>query len=175
MAKKIDPLNKQRYNAVTTMLIVSDIEKAASFYQKAFGFEWRGLMKAADQPIHAELTLRDTTLMLTPEVKERRARSAKSIGATATVMYLFVDDVDKVIERATKLGAKQYGRIEEMFWGVRRGHIIDPDGHDWMVATHVNEFSLKQFRGNKLSFSRGSAACFAAEPAAADPPPFTAR
>jgi uncharacterized glyoxalase superfamily protein PhnB len=37
-AKKIDPLNKKQYGAVTAMLTVSDIAAAVSFYQKAFGF-----------------------------------------------------------------------------------------------------------------------------------------
>jgi hypothetical protein len=36
--KKIDPLNKKQYGAVSAMLTVSDIPAAVSFYQKAFGF-----------------------------------------------------------------------------------------------------------------------------------------
>jgi len=38
MPKKIDPLNKKIYGAVSTMLTVSDIKAAVNFYQKAFGF-----------------------------------------------------------------------------------------------------------------------------------------
>ncbi len=36
--KKIDPLNKKQYSAVSAALTVSDIPAAVSFYQKAFGF-----------------------------------------------------------------------------------------------------------------------------------------
>ena len=65
MAKKIDPLNKRQYGAVSAMLTVSDITAAVAFYQKAFGFTKRGIMNGPDgKPIHAELTLRGTTLML---------------------------------------------------------------------------------------------------------------
>jgi len=174
MAKRIDPLNKKRYSAVTTMLIVSDVEKAANFYSKAFGFKSRGVLKAAGEPIHAELTLRDTTVMLTPEVKNRGARSAKTIGGSSVVMYLMVDNVDKVIAKAMKLGGKQFGRVQEVFFGVRRGHIIDPDGHDWMIATHVTEYSLKQFRNSGYSFHGGSAACFSQTDNVSDPPPYQA-
>ena len=68
MAKKIDPLNKKQYGAVSAMLTVSDIHTAVSFYQKAFGFSKRTVMNGPDgKPIHAELTLRGTTLMLGPE------------------------------------------------------------------------------------------------------------
>ena len=36
--KKIDPLNKKAYGAVSAALTVADIPAAVSFYQKAFGF-----------------------------------------------------------------------------------------------------------------------------------------
>ena len=78
MAKKIDPLNKKNYGAVTVMLTVGDVKGAVSFYQKAFGFEKRGIMNGPDgKPIHAELTLRGTTLMLGPETPSvARARQS---------------------------------------------------------------------------------------------------
>ena len=42
--KKIDPLNKKQYGAVSAMLTVSDIPAAVTFYQKAFGFSKRAIM-----------------------------------------------------------------------------------------------------------------------------------
>src|SRR6202011_6013354 len=67
MPKKIDPLNKKQYGAVTAMLTVADVKAAVSFYQKAFGFAKRGIMNGPDgKPMHAELTLRGTTLMQGP-------------------------------------------------------------------------------------------------------------
>jgi len=81
MAKKIDPLNKKQYGPVTAMLIVTDMKAAVNFYQKAFGFAKRGIMNGPDgKPIHGELTLRGTTLMLGPEFPEQGYRSAKAIG-----------------------------------------------------------------------------------------------
>ena len=44
MAKKIDPLNKKQYSAVSAMLTVSDIPAALSFYRKALGFSKRAIM-----------------------------------------------------------------------------------------------------------------------------------
>jgi PhnB protein len=68
MPKKIDPLNKKQYGALTAILTVTDLKTAMNFYQKAFGFTKRSIMNGPDgKPIHAELTLRDTTLMLGPE------------------------------------------------------------------------------------------------------------
>src|ERR1700732_1625991 len=96
MPKKIDPLNKKQYTAITPMLIVADIKAAVSFYQKAFGFAKRGIMNGPDgKAIHAELTLRDTTLMLGPEMEQMGARSAKTIGASPVTLYLIAENVDK--------------------------------------------------------------------------------
>src|SRR6267142_5542367 len=87
MAKKIDPLNKKQYGAVTVMLVVTDVKAAAGFYQKAFGFAKRGIMNGPDgKPMHAELRLRDTTLMLGPECAERGMRSAKTIGGSPATL-----------------------------------------------------------------------------------------
>src|SRR5258708_26846939 len=106
MPKKIDPLNKKQYGAVTVMLTVSDIKAAVSFYQKALGFAKRGIMNGpGGKPIHAELTLRDTTLMLGPEIEQMGARSAKTIGASPVTLYLTPENVDKVVAKAGKLGA----------------------------------------------------------------------
>ncbi len=104
--KKIDPLNRKQYGAVSAALTVSDIPAAVSFYQKAFGFAKRAIMNGPDgKPVHAELTLRGTTLMLGPESPAMGRRTAKSVGASPASLYIYVENVDKVVEKATKLGA----------------------------------------------------------------------
>ena len=138
--KKIDPLNKKQYGAVSAMLTVSDIAAAVSFYQKALGFSKRSIMNGPDgTPIHAELTLRGTTLMLGPEMAAMGKRTAKSVGASPTALYLYVENVDKVVDRATRLGATSQGPVMDMFWGDRCGTIVDPDGYAWTVGTHMAE------------------------------------
>jgi PhnB protein len=140
MPKKIDPLNRKQYGAVSAVLIVSDIKAAASFYQKAFGFAKRSVMNGPDgKPIHAELTLRDTTLMLGPEMEQMGARSAKKIGASPVTLYLTAENVDKVVAKAVKAGATQQGPVMDMFWGDRCGTIVDPEGNSWMIGTHKAE------------------------------------
>src|SRR5260370_39613622 len=66
--KKVDPLNKKQYGAVSAMLTVSDIPTAVRFYQNAFGFSKRAIMNGPDgKPIHAKLTMRGTTMMHGPQ------------------------------------------------------------------------------------------------------------
>ena len=147
MPKKIDPLNRKQYGGVSAMLTVSDIPAAAKFYQKAFGFAKRGIMNGPDgQPIHAELTLRGATLMLGPENSAMGTRSAKTLGGSPTGLFLYVENTDKVVAKATSLGATAKGPVTDMFWGDRCGNIVDPDGYNWMIATHKAEPSPKEMK-----------------------------
>ncbi len=145
MAKKIDPLNKKQYGAVSAMLTVSDMKAAVNFYQKAFGFTKRGVMTGPDgKPIHAELTLRGTTLMLGPENPALGRRSAKTVGASPAGLFIYVENVDKVVGKATGLGATTQGQVMDMFWGDRCGMVMDPDGYAWMVGTHKAEPTARE-------------------------------
>ena len=158
MAKKIDPLNKKNYGAVTVMLTVEDVKGAVSFYQKAFGFAKRGIMNGPDgKPIHAELTLRGTTLMLGPEIPQRGARTAKSIGASPVTLYLTAENVDKTVAKAVKLGATAQGPVMDMFWGDRCGTVVDPDGNSWMIGTHIAEPTTKEMNKKMKEQIQGQA------------------
>ena len=55
--KKIDPLNKKQYSAVSAALTVSDIPAAVSFYQKAFGFAKRAIMNGPDAKLMANRSM----------------------------------------------------------------------------------------------------------------------
>lgn len=159
MAKKIDPLNKKLYGAVTAVLTVSDVKAAVNFYQKAFGFTKRGVMNGPDgKPMHAELTLRGTTLMLGPENPQSGAQSAKTIGASPVTLYLTAENVDKVIAKAVKFGATPKGPVIDMFWGDRCGTIADPDGNTWMIATHIAEPTPKEMQQKMKEMSQASGA-----------------
>jgi PhnB protein len=142
---KVDPLNQKNYAAITSMLVVGDVKNAYEFYQKAFGFEGRGIMPGPDgKPMHAELRLRESVLMLGPESPERQALSAKTLGNTPTTLYLLVEDVDQITTRAVKAGATLVQPPADMFWGDRTSMLVDPQGNKWMLATHKSDPTSEQ-------------------------------
>jgi len=140
MAKKIDPLNKKNYGAVSVSVTVTDMQGAAAFYKQAFGFKQTVSMKGPDgKPMHIELRLRDTSLMLSAENPQRGNISAKTLGNSPVTLYLLSENTDKTVAKAVKLGATQQGPVMDMFWGDRTGNIVDPQGYKWMIATHQSE------------------------------------
>src|SRR6185295_7292960 len=138
-ARKIDPLNREHYRSVTPMLSVSDVRRAMNFYTSAFGFKVKAVMDSPSGVQHAELTLRDTTLMLSPESRQQNSLSANSIGNTPVTLYVLVDDVDNVFGNAIGAGGQVLMPVMDMFWGDRCGMVGDPDGNKWMIATHKSE------------------------------------
>ena len=162
MPKKIDPLNKKLYGAVSTMLTVADVKAAVTFYQKAFGFEKRAIMNGPDaKAINAELTLRGTTLMLSPEIPQMGSKSAKSLGFSATSLYLLTENADKTVAKALKAGAIAKGPVMDMFWGDRCGTLVDPDGYIWMIATHIAEPTPAEMKQKMREQMPGQAAAAA--------------
>jgi uncharacterized glyoxalase superfamily protein PhnB len=55
------------------------------------------------------------------------------LGLAGDTLYINVENVDKVVEKAVKLGATPQGPVMDMFWGDRCGTVVDPDGYAWMV------------------------------------------
>ena len=84
--------------------------------------------------------------MLGPESEQMGRRSAKSVGASPATLYIYVENVDKVVEKAAKLGATPQGPVMDMFWGDRCGTVVDPDGYAWMVGTHKAEPTAKEMK-----------------------------
>ena len=137
---------------------MNDVKGAVNFYRKAFGFTSRSIMNGPDgKPIHAELRLRDATLMLSPEMPGSGARSARTIGASPVTLYLLVEKVDQVVAKAVKLGATQQGPVMEMFWGDRCGTVVDPEGYSWMVATHTSEPTPQELKKKMKAMMGGHA------------------
>jgi len=83
-------------------------------------------------------------------------RSAKNVGASPASLFIYVENVDKVVDKATKLGATGKGPVMDMFWGDRCGTVLDPDGYSWMVGTHKAEPSAKEMKKGMEEMMRQS-------------------
>ncbi|HTS35671.1 MAG TPA: VOC family protein [Candidatus Solibacter sp.] len=79
--------------------------------------------------------------------------SAATIGASPISLYVYLPDVDRVVQQATAAGAKILRPVENQFYGDRSGFIQDPFGHLWGIATHVKDVSPKELeeRAKKVS------------------------
>ena len=128
------------YPRVTPYLHVDGASKAIDFYRTVFGAKERMRMAGPDGRIgHAELEIGNSMIMLADEHPEMNIRGPKSVGGTPVTVLVYVEDVDRAFERALKAGAKELRPVQNQFYGDRSGQFEDPFGHQWNVATHVED------------------------------------
>jgi PhnB protein len=128
------------YPRLTPYLIVDGASDAIDFYTSVLGATERMRMDAPGGRIgHAELEIGDSVVMLADENPEMNARGPKAFGGSPVSLMVYVEDVDGVFERALEAGAKELRPVENQFYGDRLGAFEDPFGHEWNVASHVED------------------------------------
>jgi PhnB protein len=147
------------YHTVTASLIVSDAAAAIEFYKKALGAEERFRMATPDGRIgHAELQIGDSIVFISDEMPGMSCKSPQTLGGTANNLFLYVEDVDRSFERATDAGVQVVMPVANMFWGDRFGSFMDPFGHSWSMATHVEDLSPQEIEERSKAFHEQMAA-----------------
>ena len=135
----------QGMHSVTPHLICAGAAKAIEFYKQAFGATEQARLPGPDgRLMHAAVKIGDSQVMLVDEMPEWGALGPKSLKGSPVTIHLYVDDVDAVVARAVKAGAKVTMPVAEQFWGDRYGKLVDPFGHHWSVATHVRDVSMEE-------------------------------
>jgi PhnB protein len=133
------------YSTVTPYLIVSGAAAAIDYYKKAFGATELMRFGTPDGKVaHAEIQIGGSRMMLADENPEQGYRSPRSLGGSGTGIMLYLDDVDAVFTRAIESGARVHQPVQDQFYGDRSGTLIDPFGHMWTVATHVEDVSEEE-------------------------------
>jgi PhnB protein len=128
------------YHTITPYLEVDDAEAAIDFYGRAFGAKERGRMQGPDGKIaHAELEIGDSVVMLSDPFPQFVTKPPKELGGTSVGVFMYVEDVDEVFQRAVDAGANATIEPEDQFWGDRFGAVTDPFGHAWQIATRVED------------------------------------
>lgn len=145
-ATKVKPI-PEGYHTVTPYLIINGAARALDFYKKAFNAVETVRMPGPDGRIgHAEIKIGDSHVMLADESPEMGHKSPQTLGGTPVSLALYVEDVDGFVDRAVKAGAKLMRPIEDQFYGDRAGGLQDPFGHDWYIATHIEDVSPEEMK-----------------------------
>jgi PhnB protein len=122
--------------ALTPYAVVKGAAKAIEFYVDVFGAsEIYRLAEPSGKIGHSELAIGEGKLMLADEYPDWGALSPVSIGGSPVSMHLYVDDVDKIVQRAVDCGATILRQPKDEFFGDRVAMIVDPFGHRWQLAT----------------------------------------
>ena len=141
------------YNSVTPYLVVDDAKRAIEFYKHAFGAEEKFRLPMGERIGHAEIKIGDSFVMLADEFPEMGHLGPNSRGGPTSSIVLYVEDVDTSFKQALDAGAKEQRPVENQFWGDRMGTLTDPFGHQWSLATHVEDVPESEMQTRMEQFS----------------------
>ncbi len=128
------------YHTATPYLIIANAARAIDFYKQVFGAKELIRMPGPDGKIgHAEIQIGDSRLMLADEFPQCDALSPTTVGGSPVSVLLYFEDADAILDKAVTAGAKVLRPMQNQFYGDRSGMFVDPFGHKWAVATHVED------------------------------------
>ena len=138
MGAKVSPI-PAGYHTITPSIIVKDGNAAIEQYKRAFGAEEVMCMRTPEGGVmHAELKIGDSLFMLSGEWPDHGMK-APLPNHISSGLFLYVADVDKSYERAVGAGCKPVMPPADMFWGDRYSKVLDSFGHQWGLATHIED------------------------------------
>ncbi len=135
------------YHNVTPYLFVRSAASAIDFYKSVFGATEIMRMPGSNGKImHAEIRIGDSIVMLADENPQTGVMSPQTVGGYSVGLHVYVENVDAVIQKAAENGAKLLRPIKDQLYGDRSGSLLDPFGHMWSVATHVEDVAPEEMR-----------------------------
>jgi uncharacterized glyoxalase superfamily protein PhnB len=119
------------YSSVSPYLVVAGAQKVIDFTKAVFGAtELRRYDMSDGSIMHAEIQIDDTVVML--------GEGGAGFPAFASLIHVYVDDVDRVYKRALEAGATPVEAPKTRDGDPdKRGSVKDPCGNTWAIATQL--------------------------------------
>ncbi|MCW5600050.1 VOC family protein [Nitrosomonas sp.] len=152
MSNKIKPV-PDGYHTLSAYLIVRGAARAIEFYKKAFGATELMRLNLPDGKIaHGEFKIGDSIFMISDENPDWGSTSPEALGGSPVTLHLYVPDVDTTFANAIQAGAIEKMPLENQFWGDRTCQIVDPFGHYWHIATHIEDVDPSELPSRMEAF-----------------------
>jgi uncharacterized glyoxalase superfamily protein PhnB len=135
--KKVQPV-PDGFHTVTPFLIVDGAEQLIEFIKKAFNGKEEGQIHWTPEHRvqHATMKIGDSILMIADTMDDMEAELA--------MLYLYVDDVDKLYKQAIDAKAESIQEPKDQFYGDRTSAVKDRWGNKWWIATHIEDMSMDE-------------------------------
>ncbi len=121
------------FGTMNAYLFVEEPELLINFLKKSFYAEelYRTLRPETGEIANLILKIGDSSFMI--------SQASGPFLNMRTSFYLYVNDVDKMYERALTNGAKSVFEPGDQEFGDRQGGVEDPVGNYWWISTRLKE------------------------------------
>lgn len=144
------------YGGVTPYLVVRDADAALAWYAKALGAEFVYRMEWGGKVGHAEMAIAGGHFMLSDEFPDMGLLSPLARGGGTASMLVYVPDADAAVAQALAEGATANQPVTTQPWGDRSGQVVDPFGHRWTLATHVEDVPWDELDRRMAAMGEGA-------------------
>lgn len=132
-------------SALIPRLVCRDPVAEIKFCTEVLGAAELGRRPGPDGAVvHALLTIGSAMLMIEREWPSLPSRAPQLDATSPVVVFVYVADVDRVVEKAVAAGARVIMPPQDQFWGDRTAWVMDPSGHVWTIATRIEETSEEE-------------------------------
>jgi len=158
MAKAKTPI-PPGFHTLTPHLAVNGAAKYMDFLKKAFdAAEVTRMPGPGGKLMHASARIGDSMLMFADHFPEFGSPPIAE-GHWPIVLNLYVQDADASFQKAVAAGCTVTMPLADQFWGDRYGHVKDPFGFTWAIATHVEDLTAEEMQQRQAkTFSGGGGA-----------------
>jgi len=133
------------YHSVTPYINVKNANAAIEFYAGNFGAtEVMRLPGPGGKVMHAEIKIGDSHVMLADEFPEMGAQAPEHFGGSPQHLMIYTEDCDAMFQKAIAAGSTEVRPLADQFYGDRSGTLKDPFGHQWTIATHVEDVTEEE-------------------------------
>jgi len=126
------------YHTVIPQTVVEDARATLDFIEEVFGGKVLEVFEEEGRIRHSEAEIGDSRVMV--------ASTSDEFGPFPFMVSVYVDDVDDAFRRAVDKGARPLREPEDQFYGDRSGGVLDTQGNQWWISTHVEDVSAEEMQ-----------------------------
>ena len=146
MPKPANPI-PPGFHSLTAHLSVNGAAAYIDFLQRAFN-----AVEIARSPgpggklMHVEVRIGDSLLMFADDFTAEFGLPPLAQGRLPVHLHLYVPDADATWNQAVAAGCEVVMPIADQFWGDRYGHVRDPFGFLWSIATRKEDLTPEELQ-----------------------------
>jgi len=133
------------FHSITPYLVAKGAAELIEFIENAFDGHVTSILKGDDaMVVHATMKIGNSNIMIADEME--------NLSAMIGMLYLYVDDVDSMYQKALDAGATSLREPKDEFYGDRSAGVKDAWGNHWWVATHIEDVNEKELKSRMEKF-----------------------
>src|ERR1039457_7425413 len=144
MAKATQPVPPE-FGALTIHLMVPECADYIDFLKRAFNaVEIARSPGPGGELMHVEMRIGDSLLMFADDFTVEFGMPPLAVGRFPFILHLYGPDADATWNQAVAAGCEVLMPIGDQFWGDRYGHVRDPFGFLWSIATRQEDLTPEE-------------------------------